>query len=52
MSFYKKIWDTKLNEQGWPSLYKGLTKVDFADFKKELDNDNEDFAKKNNSRFN
>jgi len=46
MNFYKKIWDTKLNQQGWPSTYKGLTKIDFINFKKELDNDNKDFAKK------
>ena len=46
MNFYKKIWNTQLSQHGWPSFYKGLTKVDFKDFKKELDNDSEDFAKK------
>jgi len=46
MTFYKKIWDIKLNQQDMPKFYKGITKIDFMNFKKELDNDNEDFAKK------
>ena len=46
MTFYKKIWDIKLNQQDMPKFYKGITKIDFMNFKKELDNDNEDFAEK------
>ena len=46
MNFYKNLWESALSLKGMPSIYSGLTKVNFKDFKKAIDNDDQKFAKK------
>ena len=46
MNVYKKHWDTELDLNGMPTLYSGLTKIYFEDFKTAIDESNYEVTKK------
>ena len=44
MNIYKNIWDNNLKNHGMPSVFTGCTIINFKEFKKQIENENKDFA--------